>query len=531
MSSPSSPLDPTHSFGIIPGTSNLSSLIKFSFFSFIVYQFLTWLYRITLHPLAKYPGPKIWGATALAQTWYALHGDFAFKVAELHAEYGPVVRIGPRAVSFINEKAWEDIHGRYDGRKQLQKAKEFVPTSPPNGAQGLVFVRDDAAHARIRRNFSHGFSDKALRQQGPLIAGYFEALLDKMTSSGRANEPLNVMKWFQLTIFDIVSDLTYGESMGCMKEDAEDLHQWIKNLYYIVKAMFLLGFMRQFFRLDKILLVVMTSDKLPLKKNKHRLMLIEKLNRRLEVKTPRSDFMQHVIQNLDSPEGITKDEMLMTSSNLLMAGAETTAMTLAGAVYLLCRNPDKLSSAAAEVRRAFSCGKDVDMTNTTDRHLPYLHGVIEEALRLFPPVPTTLPRTTPPEDHIIDGAFVPGGCQVLVNQLAAFKWPRHFARADCFEPERWLPRSSGGDGGGEGAAARPAEYDKDVRGVLKPFSTGPRNCIGKHLAYAEIRVILAKILCEFDLELMPESVGWMEGLKIFGVWEKTPLMVRFNRTG
>lgn len=224
MSSPSSPLDPTHSFGIIPGTSNLSSLIKFSFFSFIVYQFLTWLYRITLHPLAKYPGPKIWGATALAQTWYALHGDFAFKVAELHAEYGPVVRIGPRAVSFINEKAWEDIHGRYDGRKQLQKAKEFVPTSPPNGAQGLVFVRDDAAHARIRRNFSHGFSDKALRQQGPLIAGYFEALLDKMTSSGRANEPLNVIKWFQLTTFDIVSDLTYGESMGCMKEDAEDLH-------------------------------------------------------------------------------------------------------------------------------------------------------------------------------------------------------------------------------------------------------------------------------------------------------------------
>lgn len=78
---------------------------------------------------------------------------------------------------------------------------------------------------------------------------------------------------------------------------------------------------------------------------------------------------------------------------------------------------------------------------------------------------------------------------------------------------------------------RPAEYDKDVRGVLKPFSTGPRNCIGKHLAYAEIRVILAKILCEFDLELMPQSVGWTEGLKIFGVWEKTPLMVRFNRAG
>ncbi|KAI6358788.1 hypothetical protein MCOR25_007224 [Pyricularia grisea] len=529
MSSPSSSFDFAHSLSTIPGTSNLSSLIKFFLFSFIVFQSLTWLYRITFHPLAKYPGPKIWGATALAQTWYALQGEFAFKVAELHAEYGPVVRIGPGAVSYINEEAWEDIHGRYDGRKQLKKAKEFVPTSPPNGAQGLVFVRDDAAHARIRRNFSHGFSDKAMREQGPLVSGYFEALVDKMRSTGRANEPLNVMKWFQLTTFDIVSDLTYGECMGCMKEDADDLHQWIKNLYYIVKAMFLLGFMRQFFRLDKFLLLVMTSDKLPLKKNKHRLMLIEKLNRRLEVKTPRSDFMQHVIQKLDTPEGITRDEMLMTSSNLLMAGAETTAMTLAGAVYLLCRNPEKLSSAAAEVRRAFSCAKDVDMTNTTDRHLPYLHGVIKEALRLFPPVPTTLPRTTPPEGHVIAGAFVPGGCQVLVNQLAAFKSPLHFARANFFEPERWLPQNNGGDGGGRGAAVRPAKYDDDARGVLKPFSTGPRNCIGKHLAYAEIRVILAKILWEFDLTLMPESIGWMEGLKIFGVWEKTPLMVRFDK--
>ncbi|TLD33692.1 hypothetical protein PspLS_00237 [Pyricularia sp. CBS 133598] len=505
MSSPSFSVNVnvTPSFGTIAGQSNFASVITFFFFSLIVYQSLVCIYRITLHPLARYPGPKIWGATALAQTWYALQGDFAFKVAEMHAEYGPVVRIGPRAVSYINEKAWEDIHGRYDGRKQLKKAKEFVPTSPPNGAQGLVFVRDDAAHARIRRNFSHGFSDKAMREQGPLISGYFEALLDKMRSSERSNEPLNVMKWFQLTTFDIVSDLTY--------------------------AMFLLGFMRQFFRLDKILLLVMTSDKLPLKRNKHRLMLIEKLNRRLEVKTPRSDFMQHVIQKLDSPEGITRDEMLMTSSNLLMAGAETTAMTLAGAVYLLCRNPDKLASAAAEVRRAFYCAKDIDMTNTTDRHLPYLHGVIEEALRLFPPVPTTLPRTTPPEGHVIDGAFVPGGCQVLVNQLAAFRSMRHFAQADSFRPERWLPQSSGDDGGRDGAAVRPAEYDNDVRGVLKPFSTGPRNCIGKHLAYAEIRVILAKVLWEFELELMPESVGWMEGLKIFGVWEKTPLMVRFNR--
>ncbi|CCF44300.1 benzoate 4-monooxygenase cytochrome P450 [Colletotrichum higginsianum] len=445
-----------------------------------------------------------------------MKGEFAFKVADLHAEYGPVVRLGPSAVSYIDERAWEDIHGKHDGRKQLKKAKEFVPTSPPNGAQGLVFVRDDKAHGRIRRNFSHGFSDKALRDQEGLIGRYFDKLVARLRRSVAEDAPINMMKWYQLATFDVVGDLTYGENIGCLEDDAHELHKWIDNLYYIVKAMFLLGFMRDFLRLDQLLLVVMTSDKLPLKKNKHRTLLINKLNRRLGCTEPRSDFMEYVIRNLDTPTGISYDEMMMTSSNILMAGAETTAMTLSGATYLLCQHPEALATLTAEIRGAFASGDEIHMTTTTDRNLPYLSGVVEETLRLFPPVPTTLPRVTPPEGHFIAGRFVPGNSQVFVNQLAAYRWPAHFAESSSFRPERWLKSEVG------------TLYDADTKGVLKPFSTGPRNCIGKHLAYGEVRTILAKILWEFDLQLAPESDGWMESLKIYGVWEKRPLMVRFR---
>ncbi|KAF6813398.1 benzoate 4-monooxygenase cytochrome P450 [Colletotrichum musicola] len=500
---------------------NAPVVLKFVLALSAVYWSSIWLYRITLHPLACYPGPKLWAMSCLVQTFYALKGEFAFKVAELHDEYGPVVRFGPSAVSYIDERAWEDIHGKHDGRRQLKKAKEFVPTAPPNGAQGLVFVRDDKAHGRIRRNFSHGFSDKALRDQGGLIGRYFDQLLAKLRRSAGEDEPVNMMKWYQLTTFDVVGDLTYGENIGCLHDKAYDLHKWIDNLYYVVKAMFLLGFMRDFLRLDQLLLIAMTSDKLPLKKNKHRILLTEKLNRRLDCAEPRNDFMEYVIRNLNTPTGISYEEMLMTSSNILMAGAETTAMTLSGATYFLCQNPKALAAVTAEVRGAFDSTADINLTTTTGDHLPYLSGVIEETLRLFPPVPTTLPRETPPEGHFIAGRFVPGNCKVFINQLAAYRWPGHFAAPSEFRPERWLK----GEGGGAGRA--PA-YDGDVKGVLKPFSTGPRNCIGKHLAYGEIRTILAKILWEFDVHLAPESNGWMEGLKIYGVWEKKPLIVRFR---
>ncbi|TLD16310.1 uncharacterized protein PgNI_02606 [Pyricularia grisea] len=225
----------------------------------------------------------------------------------------------------------------------------------------------------------------------------------------------------------------------------------------------------------------MTSDKLPFKKNKHRIVLIEKLNQRIQLKaeTPRYDFMQNVIPKLNTPGGVTYNEMLIISSDLLMAGSETTATTLAGALYLLCRNPNAFASATDEVRNAFANPKDIDMTST--RYLVYLHGVVEETLRLFPPVPSTLPRITPPEGHLINGRFVPGDCRVL-----------HFANANLFRPERWFPSGPGGKN--KVKITRPSKYDGDRREAFKTFSIGPRNCIGKHLAYAEIRTILAKLL-------------------------------------
>lgn len=82
--------------------------------------------------------------------YFVMKGELPFAIKELHEKYGPVVRTGPNEVSYIDEAAWDDIHGRYDGKEQLKKAKEFTPTKLPNGAQGLVFVHNDADHARLR---------------------------------------------------------------------------------------------------------------------------------------------------------------------------------------------------------------------------------------------------------------------------------------------------------------------------------------------------------------------------------------------
>jgi cytochrome P450 len=63
---------------------------------------------------------------------------------------------------------------------------------------------------------------------------------------------------------------------------------------------------------------------------------------------------------------------------------------------------------------------------------------------------------------------------------------------------------------------------------MKPFSHGARNCVGKNLAYAEMRLIMAKLAWKFELELMPESKNWFEGQKVYTVFQKPPLFMKLH---
>lgn len=62
---------------------------------------------------------------------------------------------------------------------------------------------------------------------------------------------------------------------------------------------------------------------------------------------------------------------------------------------------------------------------------------------------------------------------------------------------------------------------------MQPFSTGPRNCIGQRLAMAQIRLIVARLMWEFDFELEGCN-GWVDGIKVYTMYERPPLMCRLR---
>lgn len=183
--------------------------------------------------------------------------------------------------------------------------------------------------------------------------------------------------------------------------------------------------------------------------------------------TTRKDFMSYILQHADPAE--VRDKELETNAwSILIAGSETSATLLDGTIYHLLVNRGKMEKLTTEIRTAFSSEQEISFARVSG--LPYLVAVLDEASRVYPPAPFGLSRVVPEGGDAIDGIYVPGGTKVSVSHWCLFRSMDNFTDPDSFIPERWLE-------------TRDAIYQADRRDALMPFSTGPRNCIGKRYHY------------------------------------------------
>ncbi|KAM6507173.1 hypothetical protein FALCPG4_018555 [Fusarium falciforme] len=190
---------------------------------------------------------------------------------------------------------------------------------------------------------------------------------------------------------------------------------------------------------------------------------------------------------------------------LIIAGSET--------MYLLLKHPVMLHKLTSILRTQFHSSSD--MTIFALQGQEYLNAVIKECLRLYPPAPGNLFRRTQTEGHVVMGDRIPSNTSLTMHLWAANRSPLNFHAPDDMVPERWMK-------------TRPVEFENDDRDAMKPFSTGPQDCPGKNFAWAEMRLVLARMLWHFDFELVSESDGWISWQKVFVFWEKPPLKVKIT---
>ena len=179
----------------------------------------------------------------------------------------------------------------------------------------------------------------------------------------------------------------------------------------------------------------------------------------------------------------------------LFSGHDTTSSTVCYIFYILATNPTVLGQVRSE--HASVIGSDVSKTTSAIasdpfllNQLPYTLAVIKEVLRMYPAVSGT--RAGEHDFSVIDDKgrhFPTDGFLVWDNPQATHRDSTYWLRSDEFIPERWL--------------VGPGDPLYPVKGAWRPFSHGPRNCIGQELAMIEMKVIM--VLTELNFDIGPAN--------------------------
>jgi cytochrome P450 len=341
----------------------------------------------------------------------------------LHDVYGPVVRLAPDELSFIDAAAWRDI---YSGQ---QSNKGFPKNNVIAGAQGFYSLTDacDADHSRFRGTIQKLFSAQAIQARestfqtyvGLLVARLQEAVeaagtgtetVDASSEKGSPLAVVNIVEYLNWTTFDITGELTFSESFGCLSDQITD--PWIALIFAHLKASALMIGLRFYHPLDEYLMWLIPA-RLAKKKQEYIQLSKAKVHRRIALETKakgdggrQPDFMTPALESQGRDDGMTLEEIEGTFTTLIIGGSETTATTIAGIVNYLLANRDKYDKLVREIRAVEA---EEALSIAAVSHLPYLNGVIQEGLRLCTPLPAGLTRIIPPEGASVSGHWVPGG--------------------------------------------------------------------------------------------------------------------------
>ncbi|KAH7403136.1 cytochrome P450 monooxygenase-like protein [Cadophora sp. MPI-SDFR-AT-0126] len=477
----------------------------------LLYIFSKVIYNVYFHPLAKFPGPKWAAASNLFYVFGWTGGRWAFIVEDLHKKYGPVVRFAPNDLDFSTVDSYQDIYGTATkGRKQFLKGNWY--NQGPGGTRSLVMSneRDPVKHREIRKLLAPAFSSSALRAQTAFVLKYVDMWIEQIKKHGGADEGINIEEWYNWLTFDIIGDLAFGESFGAV-ENAKG-HEWVPEIKRGIAEGQLIDVFRRV-PLLRYFPSLVRGQRAPthrLANSKRSRDLVEK---RMKSGSERADFFSHITKNKELD--LSLPYLTGQANMLVIAGSETVATALAGTTYYLLHTPRALGRLVQEVRSSFIRCKDIN--GDTTQSLPYLNAVISEGLRIFPPVPAGLPRVS--SGDTISGYAVPAGTSVSTSFWTTTRSPSYFSSPRSFCPERWLDRD------------HPFWEDRfadDVKDASRPFSIGPRACIGLGLAELEMRIILARLIWDFDLEGVngTKELDWEESVTMRMLWEKPALWVR-----
>lgn len=342
-------------------------------------------------------------ATPIIYVYHLINGSLVEWIQSLHEKYGEVVRIHPDELSFVDPSAWHDI---YVTRPFLPRPKINMPDIGTNAPDMNTCVNIED-HQRMRRVFSGGFTERALKKQEPLIQKHTDLLIKRLQDlvkvAEKGSQEVDILEWYSFVSFDIIGDLLFGESFHAL--ETSEHHSWVKKLMAYFKFGARLIALNHFGPIPHVVKWCMPNS---VGENvaAHMEFTRNKVDTRIAQGETRPDLMSAILEN-NHQGGLTLEELYSNASLLVHAGSQTSAVTCGSVTWFLLKNPSAMEKVQKEISCSFRSVDDITFASIA--RLPYLHAVIQEALRLHPPSPLNTSREVDRAGVVVCGHEIPIG--------------------------------------------------------------------------------------------------------------------------
>lgn len=340
---------------------------------------------------------------------------------------------------------------------------------------GEGLLTSDGAHwLRERRLIQPAFNHKRLETLGSLMTTASAELLDEWDSAAARGQPIDMAEEMRRLTLRIIGETLFSIDIST---DTNTIGTAFTSLNQDVAYRFRTVFVPP--------LWVPTPRNLAFKRARAELnaVVYSIIAERRRHADSRGDLLDILLAARDeaSGTGMTDQQVRDEVMTLMLAGHETTATALTWIWYLLSQYPEVAERLRSELDRVLG-GRVPEVDDLPA--LPYTNQVVNEALRLYPPV-WVISRTAIEDDHV--GKYhVPAGTVLLLSQYTMHRHPAFWEQPERFRPERFSPEHAG--------KHHPYAYF--------PFGGGPRLCIGDHLAMMETQLVVATIAQRYRPELV-----------------------------
>ncbi|PNY23763.1 sterigmatocystin biosynthesis P450 monooxygenase [Tolypocladium capitatum] len=450
--------------------------------SVLVLAVLRSVYQVLREPTSRVPGPWYSKWTSIVLDFHFLRGKRTRYIHALHHKYGPVVRIGPKAVNITDVAAVKSIYGT----KEVFRKSHFYRLITAPGQESIFTTNNVEFHRRHRRLLAGPMSESSLKSLIPTVHDRVELAVEKIGAEMKALGYADVCKWWLFMTTDVIGELTFGDSFRMLELGRKN--DYARELERIGRMLSIRTTFPSLGRLSRVL-----PFPLPVVSGAVRagLMLTTYATQSLEryqgLVAANPDLVpQTLFTKLfqAGEDGMAFNEIRDEAQAYIVAGSDTTATSLTYLTWAVCRNPGLREALVEELRTLPEGYAEAQL-----RDLPFLNMVIDETLRLYGAAPAILPRSVPPGGAELAGYRFQEGDVVSTQAYSMHRDPVIFPRPDEFIPTRW---------------ASPTKLMKDS---FMPFGRGPRVCIGMHLALIELRLAVARFFLAFPEARMSSAEG------------------------